>query len=66
MANNQGKFIPYKQQLFEEAEMIERSEDYFQFMDKRRSVREFSDKEEPNRQVPFLFDAIKSKMPSKI
>lgn len=43
----QHPFIPYKQQLFEEGEMIKRSENYFEFMDKRRSVREFSDKDVP-------------------
>tara|TARA_B110000046_G_scaffold168235_1_gene186486 strand:+ start:146 stop:820 length:675 start_codon:yes stop_codon:yes gene_type:complete len=38
---------PYKQVSFDEEEMIERSESYFQFMDKRRSVRDFSDKAVP-------------------
>ncbi len=39
--------IPYKQVSFDEEEMIKRSESYFQFMDKRRSVRDFSDKAVP-------------------
>ncbi|MEO9533471.1 MAG: nitroreductase family protein [Crocinitomicaceae bacterium] len=40
-------FIPYKQVEFDEAEMIERSKAYYEFMDKRRSVREFKDKDVP-------------------
>jgi nitroreductase len=39
--------IPYKQVSFDEEEMIKRSESYYQFMDKRRSVRDFSDKAVP-------------------
>jgi len=39
--------IPDKQVSFDEEEMIKRSESYFQFMDKRRSVRDFSDKAVP-------------------
>lgn len=46
MENNLAH-IPYKQLLFDENEMVERSETYFEFMDKRRSVREFSDKDVP-------------------
>lgn len=39
--------IPYKQVSFSEEEMIQRSESFYQFMDKRRSVRDFSDKDVP-------------------
>jgi nitroreductase len=39
--------IPYKQVSFSEEEMIKRSESFYQFMDKRRSVRDFSDKDVP-------------------
>ncbi|MFT5823146.1 MAG: iodotyrosine deiodinase [Crocinitomix sp.] len=39
--------IPYRQVNFSEEEMIKRSESYYQFMDKRRSVRDFSDKDVP-------------------
>ena len=46
MENNLAH-IPYKQLLFDENEMVERSETYFEFMNKRRSVREFSDKDVP-------------------
>ena len=41
------KFIQYHQQLFPEPEMLKRSKDYFEFMNKRRTVRDFSDKPVP-------------------
>lgn len=41
-------FIPLKHQAFSNDEMILRSQTYFQFMNTRRSVREFSDKPVPN------------------
>lgn len=41
------KFIPYKGIRFTKAEMLNRSREFFQFMDKRRTVREFSDKPVP-------------------
>ncbi len=44
---NQSSHIIYEQQQFDESEMLQRSESHFQFMDKRRSVREFSDKDVP-------------------
>ncbi|NOQ70622.1 MAG: nitroreductase family protein [Crocinitomix sp.] len=47
MADNSLAQIPYRQVDFSEDEMIKRSESYFQFMDKRRSVRDFSDKAVP-------------------
>ena len=37
-------FIPYEGVQFSAEEMLKRSQDYFQLMDRRRSVREFSDK----------------------
>lgn len=49
--------IPYKQVSFDEEEMIKRSESYFQFMDKRRSVRDFSDKAVP---VEIINNILKS------
>lgn len=39
--------IPYNPIQFDESEMITRSKSYFDFMDKRRSVRDFSDKDVP-------------------
>jgi len=40
-------FIPYKQVEFEESAMIQRSKEFYEYMDKRRSVREFSDRDVP-------------------
>lgn len=40
-------FIKYTPVKFSEQEMIERSKSFYEFMDKRRSVREFSDKDVP-------------------
>lgn len=42
-----GAHIAYKQQLFEEEEMVKRSESFYNYMDLRRSVREFSDRDVP-------------------
>lgn len=38
------KFIPYESAVFSEAEMLERSKSFYDFMDTRRSLREFSDR----------------------
>lgn len=40
-------FIPFKGIRYPKAEMLNRSRAYFQYLDKRRSVREFSDKPIP-------------------
>ena len=42
-----SKFIPYKNLEFSEAEMIQRSKDFYASMDARRSLREFSDRAVP-------------------
>lgn len=42
---------PYRQEEFSAEEMIARSESYFQFMDKRRSLRYFSDKDVPKKVI---------------
>jgi len=47
MANSKDGFIPYKPQSFSEDEMRERAEDFYHFMDKRRSLRVFSDRSVP-------------------
>ena len=39
--------IPYQPEVFEENEMIERSREYFDWLEGRRSVRHFSDKKVP-------------------
>jgi len=46
-------FIPYEPLDYTEKEMIEKSASFYQFMDKRRSVRDFSDK-------PILRDVIEN------
>ena len=38
------KFISYESAVFSEAEMLERSKSFYDFMDTRRSLREFSDR----------------------
>jgi iodotyrosine deiodinase len=40
-------FIPYHPTTYNESEMCERSKKWYQFFDKRRSVRRFSDKKFP-------------------
>ena len=42
-----SKFIPYKNLEFSEAEMIQRSKDFYAAMAARRSLREFSDRTVP-------------------
>ncbi|MEX1382936.1 nitroreductase family protein [Lutibacter sp.] len=41
------KHIRYKQEIFSESETLRKSKDYFEWADKRRSVRHFSNKEIP-------------------
>lgn len=45
--SNSPKFIPYNQITMEPQEMYERSVSFFNLMDKRRTLREFSDREVP-------------------
>jgi nitroreductase len=40
-------FVPYQGTQFEPAEMLKRSESYFQWMNQRRTIREFSDRPVP-------------------
>ncbi|MCB0755508.1 MAG: nitroreductase family protein [Flavobacteriales bacterium] len=47
MADSKEGFIPYEPLRFSEEEMKQRSEDFFHFMDKRRSLRVFSDQPVP-------------------
>jgi iodotyrosine deiodinase len=44
MADSKEGFIPYEPMSFSEDEMQQRAEAFFHFMDKRRSLRVFSDK----------------------
>lgn len=47
MADSSRGFIPFEPQHFSEEEMRERAETFYRFMDKRRSLRMFSDKPVP-------------------
>lgn len=44
---NKEGFIPYEAPKFSEEEMLKRSREYFDYMNQRRSVREFSDRSFP-------------------
>ena len=44
-------FIPYKRHLYPESEMKSRSKDFYDWANKRRTVREFSSKEIPQEVV---------------
>ncbi|SDR90390.1 nitroreductase family protein [Gramella sp. MAR_2010_147] len=44
---NGFRHIPYKAESYSAGEMIERSNEFYHFLDKRRSVRHFSNKEVP-------------------
>ena len=46
-SNKECPMIPYKQTIYSEDEMKSRSENFFDQMNKRRSVRFFSDKDVP-------------------
>jgi len=47
MSTKKFDFIPYERETFTEDEMIERASSFYKFMNKRRSVRQFSDKDIP-------------------
>lgn len=47
MPTTKNDFIPYKGVRFPRAEMLKRSREFYQFMEKRRTVRDFSDKPVP-------------------
>ena len=47
MQTTEPSFIAYNGLQFSSEEMLNRSKEYYEFMDKRRSVRVFSDKEVP-------------------
>ena len=51
MKETEYPFIPYQQQQFEEDEMIDRSKAFYDFMDKRRSIREFQTKDVPKQVI---------------
>ncbi len=47
MGEEKPEFVPYKGIRYPKAEMLQRSREFYQFMDRRRSVRGFSDKAIP-------------------
>ena len=47
MKSEEHEFIPFIREVFSDDEMLERSESFFRWADKRRSVRDFSDKPVP-------------------
>lgn len=47
MSENEFPFIDFTRETYSASEMIERSKDFFQWADQRRSVRDFSDKPVP-------------------
>lgn len=47
MSTEKFPFIPYEKENYSEEEMKERAASFYSFMNKRRSVREFSDKDIP-------------------
>lgn len=51
MSQEVSDFIPYKGIRYPKAEMLNRSREYYQFMGKRRTIRDFSDKKVPKEVV---------------
>lgn len=56
----EANFIPYKGLRYPKAEMLNRSRTYYQYLDKRRSVREFSDKPIPYEVIENIIMAASS------
>ncbi len=54
MSSKEAEFIPYKPQSYETDEMIQRALDYYHYMNKRRSVREFSDEDVPEEVINLI------------
>lgn len=53
-------FVRYERETYPPAEMIERSQSYFEWLDKRRSVRDFSDKPVPKEVIDNILLAASS------
>lgn len=51
---NPYPFIPYVRETFSEKEMITRSREFYQWLDKRRTVREFSNRPVPDEVIENL------------
>ena len=54
MSNETNGFIPFEAQQFSEAEMKERAANFYRYMDKRRSLRHFSDQTVPKSVIEDL------------
>lgn len=52
--NKEPDFIPYRGIRFTKAEMLQRSREFFQFLSKRRTVRDFSDKAVPREVIEHI------------
>lgn len=54
------KFVPYQKETYEPTEMLQISQNFYNFMDKRRSVRQFSDKKIDKKVIEQLIMAASS------
>ncbi len=54
MADTKDGFIPFEPLIFSENEMRQRTTDFYEFMDRRRSLRVFSDKPVPKEVIENL------------
>ena len=57
MAEHTENFIPYVRDTYEAEEMLERSKAFYEFMDTRRTLREFSDKPVPREVIENIIMA---------
>ncbi|MBL0882914.1 MAG: nitroreductase family protein [Chitinophagaceae bacterium] len=48
---NGHPFISYRKEIYTESETLQRSSDFYEWMNTRRSIREFSDKPVPNKVI---------------
>ena len=51
------KFVPYLDQSYSVEEMMQKSESFYHFLDKRRSIRQFSDRSVPKSVIENLIKA---------
>ena len=58
--SNDNNFIPYKHQDRNEEEMLNRSAEFYEFMNARRSIRHFSDKAVPKEVIDNILMAASS------
>ncbi|MEM6378748.1 MAG: nitroreductase family protein, partial [Bacteroidota bacterium] len=60
MMDEKTGFIPYQSPGYSAEESIQRSQDYYQMLDQRRSVREFSDRPVPEAVIEHIIMAASS------